>query len=309
MKIYTWSLVLLASTAVASSCSKSCWRNSTCDGPSKPSFPGPWESNIYSPHSRFIPPTSIISLSDGKKLSGYDGESIIILNTTHQEVVLDFGIEVGGIVAFDYTLSQDTSVGLTFTEAKDFIGRRGDNSLGDSRGEPGDGPLLVDLVTDNDGHYALPDKNLRGGFRYFTVFLDSPTEDTRLEISNITLEISFQPTWPNLKAYRGYFHSDDELLNKIWYSGAYTVQTNSVPGNTGRNNADASPSDWRNDAWITNGATVLLDGAKRDRWVWIGDMGTAVPSAFVSTGDLDSTKYALLSIYDNQVRHSRVTAV
>ena len=61
---------------------------------------------------------------------------------------------------------------------------------------------------------------------------------------------------------------------------------------------------WLNNAFITEGDTVLLDGAKRDRWVWIGDMGMAVPSAFVGTGELESTKFALLAIYDNQVSGS-----
>jgi hypothetical protein len=57
---------------------------------------------------------------------------------------------------------------------------------------------------------------------------------TTVQISDISLEIGFQPTWSNLRAYQGYFHSNDELLNRIWYAGAYTLQTNSVPVNTGR---------------------------------------------------------------------------
>lgn len=36
-----------------------------------------------------------------------------------------------------------------------------------------------------------------------------------------------------------------------------------------------------------------MDGAKRDRAVWPGDMGIAVPTQFVSTFDLLPTKNAL----------------
>jgi hypothetical protein len=79
----------------------------------------------------------------------------------------------------------------------------------------------------------MPDKLLRGGFRYLTLFLIS-NATTSVELSNISLEIGFQPTWPNLRAYQGYSHSNDELLNRIWYSVAYTLQTNSVPVNSGR---------------------------------------------------------------------------
>lgn len=79
----------------------------------------------------------------------------------------------------------------------------------------------------------MPDVSLRGGFRYLTLFL-STADSAVITFSDITLEIAFQPTWANLKAYQGYFHSNDELLNRIWYAGAYTLQTNAVPVHTGR---------------------------------------------------------------------------
>lgn len=286
----------LATTALAASC----WRNSTCTGPSSASFPGPWESNIYSPSSRVIPPVSVLSLS-GHVVSEYSKHKRLTLTEDEPLIVLDFGVEVGGVVSLDYELSgaDATSLGLSFTEAKDYIGPASDVSRGDEGGKGGDGPLLTNLSS--SGHYTMPDANMRGGFRYLTLTLPSPTADTTLSITNLQLELSFQPTWPDLRAYGGYFHSSDELLNKIWYSGAYTVQTNSAPGSAGRGSLEPEEDGWVNDAFITEAETVLLDGAKRDRWVWIGDMGVAVPSAFVGTGDLESTRNALLAIYDYQV--------
>lgn len=53
-------------------------------------------------------------------------------------------------------------------------------------------------------------------------------------VSNISLEVSFQPTWPNFQAYQGDFYSSDDLLNKIWYSGEYTVQMNIIAPATGQ---------------------------------------------------------------------------
>ncbi|KAF9873816.1 Six-hairpin glycosidase-like protein [Colletotrichum karsti] len=238
-------------------------------------------------------------------MSDYDNDAYLKLNRTTDEppaFVLDFGIEVGGIISFSYDLQgvENASVGLAFTEAKDFIGRNSDSSRGGSGGRPGDGPWLANMSASTNGYYVMPDERIRGGFRYLTIFLETPGTVVSLGITNVTLDISFQPTWSNLRAYKGYFHSEDELLNKIWYSGAYTVQTNSVPGNTGQNALGNSVRGWRNNAVITTADTVLLDGAKRDRFVWIGDMGTAVPSAFVGTGELESTKHALLAIFDNQ---------
>ncbi|KAL3471257.1 Six-hairpin glycosidase-like protein [Aspergillus californicus] len=272
----------------------SCWRNSSCTGPSSPAFPGPWDANNYAPDSRTVQPKSILSLPNGNLISAYPSETAL-LTTDEIGLVFDFGIEVGGIVTVEYTASEDTTLGLAFTEAKNYIGRTSDNSNG---GAGADGALLAPLAA-GDGSYTMPDAKLRGGFRYLTLFLDGSSNAT-LTIKDITLEIAFQPTWSNLRAYQGYFHSSDPLLNRIWYAGAYTLQTNSVPRTTCRITPSASRTGWSNNAVCGPGETLLLDGAKRDRWVWIGDMGIAVPSASVSTGDLESTKNALLAIWDNQ---------
>lgn len=53
--------------------------------------------------------------------------------------------------------------------------------------------------------------------------------------------------------------------------------------------------------WENSDVTVLVDGAKRDHSIRLGDMGISVPSVFVSTRDMESVKNALQTIYDNQV--------
>lgn len=293
-------LLGLVSAATAFEGVKACWRNSTCDGLLEPSFTGPWDKYNFAPTSRFVAPRTLLSLPDGDLMGRYDANGVGI-EASSTGTVFDFGLEVGGIVSFDYSLSASTtnaSIGLAFTEAKDYIGRKSDNSNG---GTGQDNALLFALNGTQDGHYTMPDITLRGGFRYLTIFLVA-NADACVTLRNVKLEVSFQPTWPNLRAYQGYFYSSEELLDKVWYSGAYTLQTNSVPGTTGRANVQTNRTGWNNAAYIGPGETVLLDGAKRDRWVWIGDMGVAVPSAFVSTGDMESTKNALEAIFDNQVR-------
>ncbi|KAF3033156.1 hypothetical protein E8E12_004228 [Didymella heteroderae] len=291
-------LLWLASAATASQAAKACWRNSTCDGLLEPSFAGPWDIHNFSPSSRFVAPRTLLSLPDGALVEEHDASGATI-EAGSNGTVFDFGLEVGGIVSFDYSLNGSTtnaSLGLAFTEAKDYIGRKSDNSNG---GTGQDNALLFVLNRTQKGYCTMPDISLRGGFRYLTIFLIADA-GACVTLRNINLEISFQPTWPNLRAYQGYFYSSEELLNRIWYSGAYTLQTNSVPGNTGRANVQTDRTGWDNAAYIGPGDTVLLDGAKRDRWAWIGDMGVAVPSAFVSTGDMESTKNALRAIFDYQ---------
>lgn len=210
-------------------------------------------------------------------------------------MVFDFGVEVGGIVHLNYTSTGKANIGLAFTEAKTWIGKWSDSSSALYH----DGALYANISSSGTGSYVMPDKYLRGGFRYLTVFLI--TDDlVDVQIEDLSLEIAFKPTWSNLRAYQGYFHSSDELLNRIWYSGAYTLQTNEVPVNTGRVTKGIT-SGWVNNGTLGPGDTIIVDGAKRDRAVWPGDMGIAVPSAFVSLGDLESVKNALQIMYTTQV--------
>lgn len=196
-----------------------------------------------------------------------------------------------------YSASGPGSLGLAFSEASTWIGEWSDASNGKFKGR--DGAIYANITAARSGTYTMPDKVMRGGFRYLTMFLLT-NGTTTVKVSDIQLEVSFQPTWANLRAYQGYFHSSDELLNRIWYAGAYTLQTNSVPVNTGRW-VPMLANGWANNGTLGPGDTIIVDGAKRDRAVWPGDMGIAVPSGFVSIGDLDSVKNALQVMYNYQV--------
>ncbi|MET0493698.1 MAG: discoidin domain-containing protein, partial [Actinoplanes sp.] len=57
---------------------------------------------------------------------------------------------------------------------------------------------------------------------------------------------------------------------------------------------------WDNGATVGAGTEILVDGAKRDRTVWPGDLGVSVPTAFVSLGDMTPTRNALTTLYDHQ---------
>ena len=131
-----------------------------------------------------------------------------------------------------------------------------------------------------------------------TVFLVTNATAT-VTLHSVQIQLDFQPSSPNLQAYQGYFNSDDDLLNRIWYAGAYTLQSNSVPTNTGRQVPFLGVG-WANNATLGPGDSIIVDGAKRDRAVWPGDMGIAVPSYFVSLGDLTSIVNALQVMYNTQ---------
>ncbi|KAI1454450.1 glycoside hydrolase family 78 protein [Annulohypoxylon moriforme] len=289
---FTFAVWLLVSlTGVVA---QSCWRDTKCTGPQTAAFPGEWESNLFAPSTRTVTPKAVFDLSTGEN-SDIKSASF---ESTKSGVYYDFGFEVGGIATIDFSVVStdgDGALGIAFTEAKDWIGPVSDSSSGVFTRK--DGALYANFSSTGDKTYVMPDENLRGGFRYMTLFLTGATSS--VTINNVSLEISFQPTWSNLQAYQGYFHSSDDVLNKIWYSGAYTIQTNALHPSTGRT-WPAPDSQWANNGNIGMGDTINTDGAKRDRTVWPGDMGVAVPSSFYSTGDLESVKNALATLYDLQ---------
>ncbi|KAF2423396.1 Six-hairpin glycosidase [Tothia fuscella] len=296
-------LGILRTSTTASA--QSCWRDTKCTGPLQPSFPGPWQTDIYAPPTRSVRPRRILSLPDARVIAQFPNPSSLVGNGS--ALVYDFGIEVGGIVRVNYTFSGgvgggEAQLGLAFSESKNYIGEWSDASNGKFKGQ--DGASYGRIEGEGKGRYIMPDKDLRGGFRYLTLFLKASkitpsSTPLVLNITDIKLELSIQPTWPNLQSYQGYFHSSDELLNSIWYAGAYTLQTCSVPVHTGRQVPMLS-NGWANNATMGPGDSILVDGAKRDRAVWPGDMGVAVGGLAVSTGDLESVRNALQVIFDWQ---------
>ncbi|THZ82109.1 Six-hairpin glycosidase [Aureobasidium pullulans] len=278
---------------------QSCWENLTCTGPLDAAFPGEWSTNIFAPSSRTVAPTSILSLANTSVISAWPGSAHIAGNGS--ALVFDFGKEVGGLATITYTAQGSGALGLAFSEAKNYIGLWSDSSNGNFAPGGGDGAIYDNFTTAGNHTYTMDKAHLRGGFRYLTLFLITNETSSTIDINTISLEIGFQPTWSNLQAYQGYFHSSDVDLNKIWYSGAYTLQTNAVPVDTGRWVPTLAVG-WANNGSLSNGTTVIVDGAKRDRAVWPGDMGVAVPATFVSIGDLDSVANALQTMYDHQNR-------
>ena len=288
---------LIALAVLLTHCSASaqtCSRNTVCTGPTQAAFPGYWERYNYSPKSRIVCPARILR-PDKTFLSNFPGPAHLSGNGS--QLIFDFGQEVGGIVTVSYSASGSGSLGLAFSEAVNWTGEASDSSSGSFRT---DGALYANVTTSSKARYTMPDAKMRGGFRYLTLFA---VENNNINLLNITLEISFQPAWSNLQAYRGYFYSNDDLLNRIWWSGAYTLQTNAIPQTSGRHFpilGSGSLNDENLDLGISS-STIYVDGSKRDRTLWSGDLAIAVPNILQSTGDDAGVANALQVLYNDQV--------
>lgn len=266
-----------------------------------PPIPAAAQAYNYAPASRFVSPVSVATAAgDVTNAAGGFAQApgnVVRLQGQGSYVVYDFGKEVGGTIQLQLAEVSDANqqLGVAYAESRLYAGPTSDRSNGGTA----DGSMNIPMHPDTFPLTTVPTSELRGGFRYVTLFMR--TSGT-VSFSALRVYVTFAPTQA-LNSYPNYFLSSDPLLNRIWYAGAYTVQTNTLNPNQGRV-WPARNDGWDNSANIGVGSTILADGAKRDRAVWPGDLGISFPTAFVSTNDMVSMRNALRTIYD----HSRNTA-
>ncbi|KAJ6623288.1 Six-hairpin glycosidase [Mycena sp. CBHHK59/15] len=260
---------------------------------------GPWDAFNYAPKSKTVYPAAI------RQVEGPAQNTTCLVNNAGAAtlsgqgswVALDFGVEVGGLISLNFdSVTANSSIALSFSESPSFIRpTSSDDSTFPDASTTYDGVLNVAAPLPT-GFWTQPAFSLRGGFRFLTIVSTSTSPVT---ISNVSCSISFMPHVNDLRAYTGYFSAPDptfhdpNFLTKLWMAGAYTVQTNTVPLHTGRQIPVVSEGHWANNATLGVAGPIIVDGAKRDRAVWPGDMGIAVPTQFVSTNDLIPTRNAL----------------
>ncbi|KAH9921973.1 Six-hairpin glycosidase-like protein [Epithele typhae] len=266
----------------------------------------PYQEYILAPSSRTVRPVSIFqtdgpsttpeALLDGNIGSGGN----LTLNAFNASVTYDFGKNIAGWVSVNVT-SSSGSVGFTYTESSLWVSSWACDSIFD---QGPDEPLIFNVTA--PGIFSAPNEKERGGFRYLTVVNFG---QGNLTIDDLWVDFSAMPHWDDLQNYTGWFHSDDEKLNRVWYAGAYTDQLVTIASTRGDAitagasggvlNANGTVT-WFFNTTIANGTSVLTDGAKRDRLVWAGDMSIAIPSIAVSTYDLPSVLNALDSLLSLQ---------
>ncbi|WP_329129479.1 hypothetical protein OG552_03505 [Streptomyces sp. NBC_01476] len=274
---------------------------------------GRWDTFKLSPAGRTVVPVAVHTTTGSVGNPAYlikkSGSAHTRLRGQGSSVTLDFGREVGGHVTLTFGDTSDPgqSVGLTYSELSTYISTTAsDGSNGGSNNEPpvsysaapgGRISTQTSVPTAGTDAAGNPASQLRGGFRYLTVV--NQTAGT-VDITGISVNIAFAPNVADLRAYPNYFSCDDDLLTRIWYAGAYTVQTNIVASNQGRVWGPPGVG-WNNSARIgESGDTVLVDGAKRDRTVWPGDLGISVLTDYVSLGDLQTVRNSLQTLYNHQ---------
>ena len=187
-----------------------------------------YEEYILAPSSRTILPASIYKVngtveSADNLLGNASGSATF---TDPSSVTLDFGKNIAGIVTFQVSnTDSDQYIGLAYSESSLWISGEGSDATADA----GLDEVLWFSPT-GPGNYTVAPEHDRGGFRYLSLIHNTTGG---IDIERVSVHFTAMPHYADdtLQDYTGYFHCDDDLINRVWYAGAYTNQlcTVSIP--------------------------------------------------------------------------------
>ena len=262
---------------------------------------------VLAPTSRTLYPESIRfvngTISSPEALLGNATAGGTTTLTGAAGVTYDFEKNIGGIVSLNVTSVSDSNqyIGVTFTESSLWIsGASCDATNNNGLDEP------LWFQPQEAGIYTAPKEKQRGAFRYMSIVTNGTGS---VSVSNASVYFNNAPDAADadIGDYPGYFDSSDTMLNRVWYAGAYTTQLCEIDPTAGDaiwyiTNPSPIPTTellqiWFFNQTITNGTNALVDGAKRDRIVWPGDMSVAVPTMLVSTNSLNGVRNGLDSLF------------
>ncbi|KAJ9662076.1 hypothetical protein H2198_001618 [Neophaeococcomyces mojaviensis] len=265
----------------------------------------PYMQYVLTPKSRTLRPATVYNVN-GTVSAAQDLVAGRNANTTFSgpsAVTYDFGKNVAGLVSFNVSSASNPAfIGISFTESSLWISPDGCDATADA----GIDEALWWQVQ-SGGHYAAPRQNERGGFRYLNVYHNTTGNVT---LSDLTVYYTAVPNYSEQQLaagiQTGYFHCEDEQINRVWYAGAYTNEMCTIDPTAGNSliylgivNSTSNittPLPWYNNYTISNGTAVLVDGAKRDRLVWPGDIAISQPGIFVSSYDMEMLRESLDSL-------------
>ncbi|MFJ9348576.1 alpha-L-rhamnosidase C-terminal domain-containing protein [Streptomyces sp. NPDC101237] len=161
-------------------------------------------------------------------------------------ILLDYGKEVGGIPYFTVSAETGTpTLKAAFSEGLQYMSPSGDGSppWGD-----GDSSRTDSYQVSAAG--PITNRFVQGGERYEQITLSSPGT---LKLSAASIHYIADRT--QAAGYQGRFASSSDELNKLWYAGAYTLQTNLTP-------AHSLPGSWSvRDGALDAVGSKINDGA------------------------------------------------
>lgn len=123
---------------------------------------------------------------------------------------------------------------------------------------------------------------------------DAPYTSSYGEVSIDSLSLNYTAFLGTPDTYTGYFESSDDQLNQWWYDAVYTVDLCTVV-------LDANSTDPRDAAspGILD-KLVLIDGAKRDRLPYTGDLAVSARTSYLTHDVPEAARNVLEDIANHQ---------
>lgn len=259
-----------------------------------------WRRYVLGPDGTDVRPVRVASVSgevSNARALSRDGRGLTTLTMRAggpaPVIVLDYGVDVGGLPYLDVASVDGTpTIRASFSESGRYIDADGDNGgLGPCCGlaPPAAEPFRYNEFSPS-GPGLLKTTFQQGGQRFERITLTTPGT-VRMRAAGV----DFKAFVARPRDYQGWFQSSDRTLNRIWYAGAYTAQLNMVPPGT------------QND----NPQPLVVDGAKRDRAVWSGDLVIQNPVIWTTLGTNGSeyVKQSLLQLARQQLSSGTLPGV
>ena len=181
-------------------------------------FAVPYTEYILTPTSRTVYPVSVYNVNGTVDNAEAVTSNGVATFRGQSAMTYDFGKNIGGIVSFNVSAieGQNQHIGVSFTESSLWISSEGCDATADASV---DEALWWQVKA--GGSYSADKKHQRGGFRYLNVYHNSTGS---VSIENLSIHFTALPqvAEEDLGTYTGYFHCNDESLNRVWYGGAYT---------------------------------------------------------------------------------------
>lgn len=173
----------------------------------------PYSEYILAPENRTVYPVSVHQVNgtvvNAESLTGGpDGSASFAAGSS---VTLDYSKNIGGVVSITVGRSSapNAFIGLTYTESSLWI----NGQASDATADAGLDEVLWLQVGLGPGTYTVDKFHNRGAFRYLSLI-----SNASVEVTSVSTNFTNAPV-QDLRAYRGFFHSNDEQLNRIWYAG------------------------------------------------------------------------------------------
>ncbi|MCX4834350.1 hypothetical protein OG746_37120 [Streptomyces sp. NBC_01016] len=192
-----------------------------------------WRRYVRGPGQPTVRPVAVVSVSGdvigADTLVTRSGSATLTMAPGGPEasLVLDYGQNVAGIPFTEVTSATGgPTLRLSYSESAAWADAA-DGDIEGSHNDTGNHDRVETFHVDAEEPTTLSSGLIQGGQRYQRIALTSPGT---LVISDIGMRYTaYRAT---AEDYQGWFACSSDLLNQVWYDGAYTVQLNQLPART-----------------------------------------------------------------------------